>query len=113
VKTEPCTFIEGTPGGSEGAFAVGSGSGVEIGTGVGVADRGVGVAAGWVTVGPVVGVGGGGSVVSGSVVGVTVVGIGCAVWDGEMAWAAVGASDLVLSKSPHATTATIVAIKAA
>ena len=50
---------------------------------------------------------------AGSVVSVTVVGIGCAVWDGEMAGAAVGASELVLSESPHAATATIVAIKAA
>ncbi len=81
---------------------------MEVGAGAGVADGGVGVAAGWVTVGPAVGAGGGGSVVS-----VAVVGIGCAVWDGEMVGAAVGASELVLSESPHATAATIVAMKAA
>ena len=43
----------------------------------------------------------------------TVVGIGCAIWDGEMSGAAVGASELVLSESPHATAATTIAMKAA
>jgi hypothetical protein len=98
------------------AVAVGDGSGVEAGTGVGVAGGGVSVGVGGSVVGVAVGAAAGvtaGAAVVGT--GAAVVGVGCAVGDGEMAEVAVGvgAGETVLSEPPHATAAATSATKAA